>query len=224
MASKSKTVKVDFTKREMTGTGVCRKIRGNNLVPVILYGPDYKAGLAGTVQLKAVEKVTNSARRDTTLIELSISDGTNAEALIRDVQRHPLSQKIRHIDFYQVLKGHKVKVEIPVRILNVEQSAGIKDGGLLSTSLRFVHVEVQPSEIPDEITVDAAGFEMGKELFVKDLEVPEGVAVLNDPDSLVLHIAEPKAFEEEAPAEEDGAAPAEVEVVAKGKAAKEDAE
>lgn len=222
MASKH-TVKLDFTKREATGTGVCRKIRSKSLVPAVLYGPDYKEGLPGTISLKAVTPVANSGRRDTTLIELTLNDGTNAEALIRDVQRHPLTQAIRHIDLYQVLKGHKVKVEIPVRIVKAELSKGVKeDGGLLTQSTRFVLVEVQPSDIPEEIEFDASGLELGAELFVKDLQVPEGVTVLTEPDALVLHIAVPKAYEEEAPAEaETGDEAKEPEVVAKGKAAKE---
>lgn len=218
--AKNQTVKLDFTKREVTGTGACRKIRSKNLTPVVLYGPDYKNGLAGTVLTKAIAPVANSGHRETTLIELAINDGTTASALIRDVQRHPFTRQIRHIDLYQVLKGHKVKVEIPIRIENAEAAKGVKDGGLLTHNTRLVLVEVQPSDIPEEIVVDAKDLEMGAEVFVKDLIVPEGVAVLTAPEILVLHIAairsaddEPEALEEESK---------EVEVVAKGKAAKEE--
>ena len=218
--AKNQTVKLDFTKREVTGTGACRKIRSKNLTPVVLYGPDYKNGLAGTVLTKAIAPVANSGHRETTLIELTINDGTTASALIRDVQRHPLTRQIRHIDLYQVLKGHKRKVEIPIRVENAEAAKGVKEGGLLTHNTRLVLVEVQPSDIPEEIVVDAKDLEMGAEVFVKDLIVPEGVAVLTAPEILVLHIAalrsaddEPEALEEESK---------EVEVVAKGKAAKEE--
>ena len=215
MAEKSKVVKLDFTKRETTGTGVCRKIRVKGQVPVVLYGPDYKEGLAGIVEQRAVAAVTASARRDTTLIELKMSDGTIANALIRDVQRHPLSRQLRHIDFYQVLEGHKVKVEIPVRLVNADKAKGVKDGGVLTQATRSLEVEVQPAEIPDEFTYDAAAADLGAEVFVKDLDIPEGIDVLTDAEALVFHIAEPKFYEESA---EEGTA--EVEVVAKGKAAK----
>lgn len=226
MAASKHSVKLDFTKREATGTGVCRKIRSKNLIPAVLYGPDYKMGLAGTVSAKTIAPVANSGHRETTLIELTISDGTEAQALIREVQRHPLSQAIRHIDFYQVLKGHKVKVEVPIRVINAELSKGVKDGGVLTQGLRFVLVEVQPSDIPDELVYDAQGLEIGDEAFLKDITLPEGVTALTEPEKLVVHITEPKAFEEEAPAEAEGeeGATAEVEVVAKGKAAKEEEE
>ena len=218
--AKNQTVKLDFTKREVTGTGACRKIRSKNLIPVVLYGPDYKNGLAGTVSVRAIAPVANSGHRETTLIELAISDGTTASALIRDVQRHPLTRQIRHIDLYQVLKGHKLKVEIPVRIANADTAKGVKEGGLLTHSTRLVLVEVQPSDIPEEIVVDAKDLEMGAEVFVKDLAVPEGVTVLTDPEILVLHISALRSSDdEEVEGEEESK---EVEVVAKGMAAKEE--
>ncbi|EHL67921.1 50S ribosomal protein L25 [Cloacibacillus evryensis] len=218
--AKNQTVKLDFTKREVTGTGVCRKIRSKNLIPVVLYGPDYKSGLAGTVAAKTIAPVANGGHRETTLIELTIDDGTTASALIRDVQRHPLTRQIRHIDLYQVLKGHKVKVEIPVRVANAEASKGVKEGGLLTHAARLILVEVQPSDIPEEIVVDAKDLEMGSEVFVKDLDVPEGVTVLTDPEILVLHISAIRSSDDET--EEGEEESKEVEVVAKGKAAKEE--
>lgn len=218
--AKNQIVKLDFTKREVTGTGACRKIRSKNLIPVVLYGPDYKSGLAGTVSARAIAPLANSGHRETTLIELAISDGTTASALIRDVQRHPLTRKIRHIDLYQVLKGHKLKVEIPIRIANVDTAKGVKEGGLLTHSTRLVLVEVQPSDIPEEIVVDAKDLEMGAEVFVKDLHVPEGIVMLTDPEVLVLHISALRSSDDEvAEGEEESK---EVEVVAKGKAAKEE--
>ena len=219
--AKNQTVKLDFEKREATGTGACRKIRSKSLIPAILYGPEYKSGVPGTISVRAIAPVANSSRRETTLIELAISDGTVAHALIRDVQRHPLTRQIRHIDLYQVLKGHKIKIEIPVRVVNADSAKGVKAGGLLTTNTRLLLVEVQPSEIPDDFVVDAKDLDLGSEVFVKDIEVPEGVTILNDPDSLVVHIAAVRStFDNES--EEGEEENKEVEVVAKGKAAKEE--
>lgn len=224
MATKKQAVKIDFTKREATGTGVCRKIRVKNLVPAVLYGPEYKHGVAGTVSAKAISPVVNSERRETTLIELTLSDGAEASALIRDVQRHPLTQQIKHVDFYQVLKGHKIKVEIPVHIVNKDICKGIKeDGGVLNMGLRLIAVEIQPSDIPDEIDADIKDMELGSEMYVKDLALPEGAELLSDPDAMVFHVTQPKLFVEETPEEtatEDEEK--DVEVVAKGKAVKEE--
>ena len=218
MASRTKGLKIDFTKRELTGTGVCRKMRVKNMIPVVLYGPEYKQGLAGTVSAKSIMAVANSEHRETSLIELAMPDGTVASALIRDVQRHPLTQQIRHIDFYQVLKGHKIKVEIPIHVINKEICQGVKEGGLLNLGVRLVMVAIQPSDIPDEIVVDAKALELGSEVFIKDLLLPEGADLLSDEDTIVLHVLQPRAASDEEEASEE---PAEVEVVAKGKASKE---
>ena len=218
MASRTKGLKIDFTKRELTGTGVCRKIRVKNMIPVVLYGPEYKQGLAGAVSAKSIMAVANSEHRETSLIELAMQDGTVASALIRDVQRHPLTQQIRHIDFYQVLKGHKIKVEIPIHVINKETCQGVKDGGLLNLGVRLVMVAIQPSDIPDEIVVDAKALELGSEVFIKDLLLPEGAELLSDEDTIVLHVLQPRAASED---EEVAEETAEVEVVAKGKASKE---
>ena len=173
MASKHQTVKLEFAKREGTGKGTCRKLRSKDQLPVVLYGPEYKNGLAGVISARAVAPVANSAHRETTLIELDFADGGSATALIRDVQRHPLTRRVIHIDFYQVLKGHMIKVEVPIRVINEELCKGIKDdGGVLVYGERAILVEVQPSDIPEEIVFDAQALEVGSEVFVKDLALP----------------------------------------------------
>lgn len=212
-----KVVEVKFTKREATGTGVCRKIRNEKLIPCILYGPDFKEGLAGSVVAKPIYSVANGSHSETTLIELSMDGNKKANALIREVQRHPISREIRHVDFYQVVKGHKIRVEVPVLVLNAEKAPGVKEGAVLTTLMHTIMVEVEPSNIPDEIVIDAAEFEVGKEVFVKDLNLPDGVVALAADDALVVLVSLPRVYQEAA--EETEAAGAEVEVVAKGKEA-----
>ncbi len=219
MASNHQAVKLEFTKREKTGKGACRKLRSKEQLPVVLYGPEYRNGLAGIVSARAVTPLANSAHRETTLVELDFADGGSASALIRDVQRHPLSRRILHIDFYQVLKGHKIKVEVPVRVVNEELCKGLKDGGLLIYGERSILVEVQPSDIPEEIVIDLQNLEIGSEVFVKDLALPEGVAAVTEEDIIVLHIEQPGGESDEPETTEENT---EVEVVAKGKAAKEE--
>ena len=190
------------------------------MIPVILYGPEHKLGLPGTVTAKSITALANSSHKETTLVELHMSDGTVVSALIRDVQRHPLTQNIRHIDFYQVLTGHMVKVEIPIHIDNKDVCKGIKDGGVLNIGTRLLHVSIQPKDIPDQVNVDIANLELGGEIFVKDITLPEGAELITDPESIVVHVLQPKSSVDEEVAED---AEREVEVVAKGKATKEEA-
>lgn len=217
MAAKRKlNQKFDFTKRATTGKGVCRKIRAKNALPVVLYGPSFKEGLAGTVDAKAVSVVANSPFHETTVVTLVMEDGSTHQALLRDIQRHPLTQQLRHIDFYEVVAGHKIKVEIPVHVAGKEVCKGLKEGGVLQLATREVEIEVEPANIPEEILVDIKDMELGAEVFVKDLTTDEGVTILNAEDQLVLHLIVPKSSLDEEAAEE-GEENKEVEVVAKGK-------
>ena len=219
MVTKKENLKIDFSKREKIGTGACRKLRNKQLCPVVLYGPEYKEGLPGTVATKSIYAIANSKNRETTLIDLVFEDGNVSSALIRDVQRHPITQQIRHIDLYQVLKGHKIKIDIPINIVNEEESQGIKDGGILMFGTRLVSVEIQPSDILEQIDYDIKELEIGSEVYVRDIVIPENSELLTDPDALVLHIAMPKIQEEEVESEEEAIeeASAEVEVISKGK-------
>lgn len=222
MASKKIENKIEFTPREKTGTGACRKLRAKSLIPVVLYGPEHKEGLPGTVSEKEIAHIANSKARETTLLELEMPAGDNCTALIRDVHRHPLSRRIRHIDLYQVLKGHMIKVEIPIRIENRELSPGVKEGGLLNQITRAVMVEIKPKDIPEDIEVDVAELVVGSEILVKDLKLPEDCVLITPEDSLVLHIMAPRAVVEEEEEELVETEEQEVEVVAKGKAKEEE--
>ncbi|MDL2297918.1 50S ribosomal protein L25 [Synergistaceae bacterium OttesenSCG-928-D05] len=215
MAAKIKSQKFDFEVRTTTGKNANRKLRGNKKLPAVLYGPDFKEGLVGTIDAKAIAPIANGSHRESTVVEL-VTDGKSCEALIRDVQRHPLTQQILHLDFYQIVRGQKLKVEIPVVVLNKEMSPGIKEGGLLDQPTRTIMIEVLPKDIPSEITVDLKDMQLGAEVFVRDLPLPEGAEWVGDADALVLKIAQTRAHALETEGEE-GEENAEVEVVAKGK-------
>jgi large subunit ribosomal protein L25 len=225
MAAKRERLKLDFKVREKKGKGANRKLRAKKMIPAVLYGPEFKEGLVGSVDLKPIAPVANGPFRETTIIELALSDGSTQMALIRDLQRHPLTLQLLHLDFYQVIKGHKIKVEIPIRVINREISPGIKEGGLLDQPLRNVMMEVAPSDIPEEIIVDAKDMEIGSEFLVSDLELPEDAEWMTDPETIVAQVIvshidieeeEPEEGEEEGEVEGEEES-AEVEVIAKGK-------
>lgn len=206
-----------FNSREKTGTGVCRKLRVEGQVPVILYGESYKEGLSGAVALKDVVNIANGAYWETTMIKLALPEGKEEMVLLREVQRHPVSRNIQHIDLYQLIKGHKVRVSVPVRLLNKELCVGVKMGGKLEQLLRDVIIETDPQEIPGDIAVDIAKMEMGQEILMKDLIFPASAVLITPADQPVIMVTRPKSVTD-AVEETEG----EVEVVAKGKAKKSD--
>lgn len=210
-------MKIEFSKREKTGKSVNRKLRVKQLVPAVLYGPDFKQGISGAISNKLIATIANSSHRETTVIDLVMPDGKTTSALIKDVQRHPLTQRLLHLDFVQIVKGQKMKVEIPVIVSNKDISRGIKDGGMLDQPTRTIMIEVMPKDIPSDITIDLRDMALGSEVFVKDLQLPESAELVSDPQQLVLQISQTRtsaAEETAAEGEESG----EVEVVARGKA------
>lgn len=213
-------VKIQFHKREGTGKGVCRKMRVNGSVPAVFYGPEYRESLVGSIGSKEISRVVNAPNWETTMIDLELPDGKTEMALLRNVQRHVITQNILHVDLYQLVRGHKVKVAVPIHIVNKEICAGVKMGGILEQPLREVEINVLPREIPAEIVLDMSKMAIGDEIFIRDLNMPESAELLTSEDSLVVMVSRPRsmaALTEEAPEDES----AEVEVVGKGKASKE---
>jgi large subunit ribosomal protein L25 len=215
-------VKIKLASRAGTGKGTCRKLRAKGVAPAVFYGPEYKESMAGAVELREISRVANAPNWETNMIDLELPDGRVEMALLRDVQRHAITRDILHVDFYQLVKDRKVKVAVPVRLVNKDTSAGVKMGGVLEHPLREIEIMVLPREIPSEIVIDAAKMQLGDELFVRELDMPESAELITSVDSVVVMIARPRSVSEVAETSEE--APAEVEVVGKGKRKEEGSE
>jgi large subunit ribosomal protein L25 len=211
-----------MSSRAGTGKGACRKLRAKGVAPAVFYGPEFKENIAGAVDLREISRVANAPNRETNMIDLELPDGRVEMTLLREVQRHALTRNILHVDFYQLVKDRKVKVAVPVRLLNKDASPGVKMGGVLEQPLRDIEMMVFPGEIPAEIVIDAAKMRLGDEMFVRELRMPESAELVTPADSVVVMIARPRSVSEAA--EPAGESPAEVEVVGKGKRREEESE
>jgi large subunit ribosomal protein L25 len=145
---------------------------------------------------------------------------------MREIQRDPLTGDVLHIDFLQLLSGHKVYVNVPVEITGRDRCIGVKQGGVFEQLLHELEMYVLPKEIPDSIIVDVSGLGIDDAVYVKDLSLPESAVIEQDPESavvIVTYATVPELpEEEEEEAAEEGAM--EVEVVGKGKAKEEEDE
>ncbi|MBR6902170.1 MAG: 50S ribosomal protein L25 [Synergistaceae bacterium] len=207
--------------REKTGKGENGRIRRAGYVPCIIYGPEIKENITGKVNMREIEKIL-AGRWESTRLNVKLPDGREELCIIREAQRHPLTDMPLHVDFLHLVRGRKINVKIPVEVVGREESQGVKDGGVLE----FTHeleVETLPMSIPDVITVDVSGLNVGDAIHVKDLKLPENVSALADPEEVIAIVVTSRGIEDAVPEEEETAA-ADVEVVAKGKAAKEDEE
>ncbi|MBQ3645417.1 MAG: 50S ribosomal protein L25, partial [Synergistaceae bacterium] len=183
--------------------------------------PEIKENIKGKVNMREVEKIL-AGRWETLRLNVKLPDGSEELCLIREAQRHPITDMPLHIDFLHLVRGRKITVKVPVEVIGRENSQGIKDGGVLE----FTHeleVETLPMSIPDVITVDVSALNVGDAIHVQDIKLPENVSILADPEEVVANVVTSRGVEDAEP-EEEAPAAADVEVVAKGKAAKESEE
>ena len=191
--------------RTDTGKGVARKLRAAGEVPGVIYGHG-REPQALTVNAREFNRLAERIRITSTVIELAL-DGKVAKTLIRELQRNPLNRDTLHIDFQELVAGEKVNVSVPLRFTGTPE--GVKTGGgILEEVMHQIEVRVDPSNIPDHIDVDVTALTIGHGLHVRDLTLPAGVEVLDDPDNTIATVTPPKA-EEVAPVAAEGAVVAE---------------
>ncbi len=183
------TASLSASVRTETGKGAARKIRQAGSIPAVIYGHG-RESQSLTINARDTDKLLRSIAISSTVIELSI-DGKSARTLIREVQRHPFKRTITHIDFQELVAGETVSVQIPIVYVGVPEGVRL-EGGLLDQIMHQLHVEVDPSSIPNHIDVDITALKIGNALHVSDLVLPAGIKVLDEPGSTVCIVQIPK--------------------------------
>lgn len=175
--------------RAETGKGAARKIRQAGNIPAVIYGHG-REPQSLTINARDTDKLLKSIAISSTVIDLSI-DGKSARTLIREVQRHPFKRTITHIDFQELVAGETVSVQIPIVYVGVPEGVRL-EGGLLDQIMHQLHIEVDPSSIPNHIDVDVSALKIGNTLHVSDLVLPAGIKVLDEPGNTVCIVQVPK--------------------------------
>ncbi|HJQ53875.1 MAG TPA: 50S ribosomal protein L25/general stress protein Ctc [Gemmatimonadaceae bacterium] len=211
------TVSFNATAREGTGKGAARSLRREGLVPAVIYGHG-RDPISLSLNARDLDKMLGHIQAESTVIDITVG-GQTAKTLIREIQRHPIKRQILHVDFQALVAGEKVTVSIPITLTGIPE--GVKlEGGVLDQTLRELEIEVDPSNIPDHAELDVSAMVIGDSLHVSDIKLPEGVEILDDPETSVAVVAAPRAVIEETPAAEgvEGApeGAAEPEVIGKG--------
>jgi large subunit ribosomal protein L25 len=207
-------VSLEVSRREGTGKEIAKKLRRDGKVPAVVYG-GHKEPVAITVDRKAVSELVQKSEhgvRSVFLLKMAGSD-QQRHAMIKEITINPISRQMQHIDFVRVVMDELIKVVVPIHINGT--AIGVKEGGLLDFQVRELHIECMPTAIPDSIEVDVAPLGSHDYYRVKDLKLPEGAKVLDDPERVVVGVTHARAEVSEATAE--AAAVAEPEVIKKGK-------
>ena len=212
------TATLSATRRAKNGKGAARKLRQAEQIPAIIYGHNREPAMLALAG-REVERLLERIAPETTVVELAI-DGATSRTLIREIQRHPFRRQILHIDFQELVAGEKVTVDVPLVLVGIPE--GVKtSGGVLDQIMREVQVEVDPADMPNHIDVDVSQLGLNDSLHVRDLAVPAGVEILEDPDATICVVSPPRVEAEPVPAEGAVEAAAEPELIRKPKAEEE---
>ncbi len=191
--------------RVAAGTGAARAARRNGMIPGVVYGAD-RENIMISVARAALDREAGRTGFFAQLYKLKVG-GETMDVLARDLQLHPVTDAILHVDFLAVKAGATLTVNIPVVFLNEDDCTGLTRGGVLNVVRHEVEVSCPATAIPESIGVDLAGLDIGDSVHISDIALPEGVApTIDDRDFTIATIAAPTVVTEVEEAEEDEAA------------------
>jgi len=213
-------VRIQAILREKLGKETAKKVRFKGNAPAIVYGKGpnlaVEIPIAGLKTLRAIHFSQGA------VIDIGLSGQENKEncsVLIKDIQYHPVTEAVIHIDFIRVSLEEKIKSSVPV-VLRGEPK-GIKEEGILSQILWHLTIEALPLDIPEKIEVDVSHLGIGNSVHVKEVKVPENIKIINSPDETVATVVEKE--EEVVATSADEAAPTGPEVIREKKEVEEGA-
>ncbi|MGB9142991.1 MAG: 50S ribosomal protein L25/general stress protein Ctc, partial [Aestuariivirga sp.] len=183
----SKIVQLKATQRGRAGKGASRAVRREGLVPGVVYGDKQEAQMV-SLNYRELEPHIQTGRFLSTLVDLEV-EGKTIRAIPRDIQFEPVRDFIVHVDFLRLGKASRIAVDIPVHFKGQEASPGIKAGGSLNIVSHTLNLYCSAEFIPDEITVDVAGLNIGDAIHMTDIKLPEGVTSVSRDDVTLCTIA-----------------------------------
>jgi large subunit ribosomal protein L25 len=210
-------IELSVERRKEIGKNVARRARAAGKVPAVVYGAK-KETVPIYIEARALTTAFRKGAGDNAIYLLKMA-GTeqSRHAMIKEINRDPVSRALLHVDFVRVLMDVKVRVPVALELVGVPK--GVKqEGGILDFVSREVEIECLPTDIPARLPVDVSEVGMGESYRVGQIPAQPGLRILDDPDKVIAHVAHPAKEEEVAAAPVEAAATAtEPEVIKKGK-------
>jgi len=185
----SKFEKLNVSIRDGKGTSFVRRLRLEAKVPAVLY----HSGLEATSLSIEKKELYKALKTGQFIFEVNVND-KNQFVLVKEVQYHPVTDEIIHVDFQQVKEDQKISLEVPLRTEG--EAEGVKAGGILVQLVNVVTINCKPSNVPEALTINVETLEMNSSLLVKDIELPEDVEMITADDIAAVSVQEPKKEEE----------------------------
>lgn len=192
------------TVRTGTGKGAARQARRDGLVPGIVYGGDADP-LPINIPFNVLLKQLKAGRFLSTLFNLKVEGEDDVRVICRNVQRDVVKDLPTHVDFLRLKRTSRINLFIPVEFINEDTCPGIKRGGVVVHVRPEVELDVVAGDIPEKITVDLAGRDVGDVIHISDVTLPEGAKVTVERDFVIANISAPSGLRSSEDAADEGA-------------------
>jgi len=218
-----KSVALNAFPRKLAKRAGAKRLRSEGRIPAVIYGRQAQPQNL-EVSAKEMETLIHHSVSENLLVDLEVKDDTRPKrlALVQEVQHHPLSGQVLHVDFHEVAENEQVTVSVPVETEG--EAVGVKTGGgTLEHVLFKVRVRGLPKDLPEQLTVDVSHLNIGQAIHLGEIKTPPGTELIGDKQIPVISVAAPRTEEEEAAeaAEAAAAVPGEVEMIKEKKEGEE---
>ncbi|MEN6461062.1 MAG: 50S ribosomal protein L25 [Syntrophomonas sp.] len=180
--------KIDCKQREIKSKGFLNQMKAKDLVPGIIYGQGQEAKPVFLVGRELSRIIDKHGTHGLFALQME-GEAKPAMALVKEVQKHPLNGKVIHVDFLTVNMNEKIHGTVTIYIHGEDEI--INKGGILQAGAKDIEVSCMPQDLPEHLTVDVSGLEIGHKLVIGDLQIPEGVEVTSDPDTMIVTVLAP---------------------------------
>jgi large subunit ribosomal protein L25 len=181
-------------KRSLEGTGNARRLRKTGALPAVVYGGE-KEPVSIEINAHDFEQILHHHTSESLLIKIDLEGEGETSVLVKEVEHHPVTSELMHVDLMRVLANKPIHVEIQIEL--VGDAVGVKAGGLLDHVMHSVDVECLPGDLVESFDVDVSALGIGDALHVSDLKLGGKFKLLVDEDSIVALVAAPRTEEEE---------------------------
>ena len=176
-----KSITINGSQRESVGKVATKALRNAGMVPCVVYGGDKP------VHFSAPELAFKNLvyTPDVHTVVIALEDGTKVNAILQDIQFHPVTDRILHMDFYQIFDDKEVMMEIPVRV--VGSSRGVKNGGTLRVVTRKLRIKAVPANLPDFIEADITEMKIGAKMYITEVQ-DEKFSILHSDNTVICQV------------------------------------
>jgi large subunit ribosomal protein L25 len=187
-------VKLEVKRRDERGSAVSRRLRASGLVPGVLYTSG-KDATAFTVPERELRKALSGEHGTHAILDVVLEGQQKAHhAVLKEFQVEPLKSRLLHVDLHEIRLDETIHAQVVVELVGTPE--GVVQGGVLSQVAREVNVEALPMEVPDRLPIDISHMVIGDSIRLSELSAPDGVTLLDDPDTVLATVTPPRKIEE----------------------------